>query len=118
MKKNDFILIISVIFIALSVFLFLKFTKEEGSGQVVVKVEGEEFGRYDIDEDNEININNNNILVIKDKKAYIKEATCPDKLCVKQKEISMDGESIICLPNKVVVTVESDSKSDIDAVAN
>lgn len=118
MKKNDFILIISVIFIALSVFLFLRFTKEEGSGQVVVKVEGEEFGRYDINEDNKININNTNILAIKDNKAYIEEADCPDKLCVEQKAISRDGESIICLPNKVIVTIESSEQSDVDAVAN
>ena len=118
MKKNDFILIISVIFISLSVFLFLRITKEEGSGQVIISVHGEEYGRYNIDEDNEININNSNTLVIKDNKVYMKDATCPDKLCVKQKQISRDGESIICLPNKIIVTVESNSKSDIDAVVN
>ena len=118
MKKNDFILILSVVLIALSVFLFLHFTGEEGSGQVVIKVDGVENGRYDITDDREININDTNILVIKDNKAYMKSADCPDKLCVKQKAISKDGESIICLPNKIIVTVESNSKSDIDAVAN
>ena len=118
MKKNDFILIISVVIISLSAFLFLHLTKDEGVGSVVVKVDGELFGTYDIKSDLEIDINNSNTLVIEDKKVYMKDATCPDKLCIKQKEISRDGESIICLPNKVIVTIESDSKSDIDAVAN
>ena len=44
-------------------------------------------------------------------------ADCPDHLCVKQKAISKEGESIICLPNKVVVTVKSDMKSDIDSIS-
>ena len=118
MKKNDFILILSVIFIALSAFLFLHITKDEGSGDVVVKVDGDIYGRYDITHDEIIDINNSNTLVIEDRKVFMKEADCPDKLCIKQKSISRDGESIICLPNKVIVTIESGSKSDIDAVAN
>lgn len=44
-------------------------------------------------------------------------ADCPDHLCVKKKAISKEGESIICLPNKVVVTVKSDMKSDIDSIS-
>lgn len=48
--------------------------------------------------------------------ADMTSADCPDHLCVKQKAISKEGESIICLPNKVVVTVKSDTKSDIDSI--
>ena len=44
------------------------------------------------------------------------EADCRDQLCVNQKAISADGESIICLPNKIVVEVESDKESELDAV--
>ena len=35
-----------------------------------------------------------------------------------QKEISKNNESIICLPNKVVVEVESSENSEFDAVSN
>ena len=45
-------------------------------------------------------------------------ADCPDHLCVKQKAISKEGESIICLPNKVIVEVDSAVNSEIDAVTN
>ena len=58
-----------------------------------------------------------NTLVIKGGVADMTSADCPDHLCVKQKAISKEGESIICLPNKVVVTVKSNMKSDIDSIS-
>ena len=39
------------------------------------------------------------------------QSRCPDQICVHEKAISADGESIICLPNKIVVEVESDKES-------
>lgn len=40
-------------------------------------------------------------------------ASCPDGLCVRHRAVSRAGESIICLPNRVVVTV--DGAADVDA---
>lgn len=40
-------------------------------------------------------------------------ASCPDGLCVRHRAVSRAGESIICLPNRVVVTV--DGTADVDA---
>lgn len=59
-----------------------------------------------------------NILQIKEGKADMTEADCPDKLCVHQKAVSKNGESIICLPNKVVIEVKSSEQSAYDAVTN
>ena len=58
-----------------------------------------------------------NVLIIKNHTADMVEATCPDKLCIKQKAISKDNESIVCLPNKVIATVTSNTKSDIDVIS-
>lgn len=57
-----------------------------------------------------------NIILVKDGTICVKSATCPDKLCVKQGEISFGGESVICLPNKVVIEVTGKSQ-DVDAVS-
>ena len=46
---------------------------------------------------------------------YIKDATCPDKLCQKQGHISKNGQQIICLPNQVIVEIISYQNNDIDA---
>ena len=40
----------------------------------------------------------------------MKEADCPDKYCVKQGKIKNVGETIVCLPHKVVVEIEKTSK--------
>ena len=45
-------------------------------------------------------------------------AQCPNKLCVNTGEIRLAGESIACVPNKVVVTLKRQGASaDYDVVA-
>ena len=50
-----------------------------------------------------------NILIIENGEAYLREADCPDKVCVKTGRISHVGESIICLPNRLAITVRGES---------
>jgi len=119
MKKNDLILIIIVIVLAAAAFLIHNFMGGDNAGVVTVKVDGELKGTYSLLENQEIEINGgSNILVIKDGEADMTWADCPDKLCVKQKSVSKNNENIICLPNKVIVEVESDENSEYDAVTN
>ncbi len=53
---------------------------------------------------------------IRDKKVRITESPCPNKLCIRQSWVQSGG--IICLPNRVVVTIDDhDSpKKLIDAI--
>jgi hypothetical protein len=46
-------------------------------------------------------------------------ADCRDQICVHHIPISGSGESIICLPHKLVVTVtgKQDNENDLDGVA-
>lgn len=119
MKKNDFKLIIVVLVIAVAAFFVHNFMGSKSAGTVTVKIDGELAGTYSLLENQEIEINNgSNILVIKDGVADMIDANCPDKLCVKQKSISKNNENIICLPNKVIVEVESEENSEYDAVTN
>jgi hypothetical protein len=59
----------------------------------------------------------NMIIEIKGKKVRVKDADCPNKLCVKQGWI-VSG-SIICLPNKVVIMIKKNIENSIktDAVS-
>ena len=119
LKKKDLILIILIIGVACGFYLFHEFTGKTDAGRVTVKVDGKVTGSYSLDNDQEIEINNgSNILTIKDGKAKMTEADCPDKLCVHQRAISKYHESIICLPNKVVVEVTVGGDSEFDAIVN
>lgn len=119
LKKKDWILIIIIICVAAIAYLSHQLLRDTGAGNAIVKVNGEITGIYDLNEDQEISIHDgSNILVIKNGKADMVEADCPDQLCVHQKAISASGENIICLPNKVVVEVKSKTESQFDAVTN
>lgn len=103
----DLILIAALIMAGLLVLLFTELSKSEGA-TAIVTVNGDIVAEYSLFEDGEYSINQgSNILVISDGKAYLKEATCPDKLCVKQRKISMAGERIVCLPNKVMIEISA-----------
>ena len=116
MKKRDIILIASVLLVAAALFLVLELTKEAGA-RVVVKVDGQEIAEYSLEENGTYPLNGGtNILVIENGKAYLTDANCPDKLCVHQGKISMTGETITCLPNKLTVTVFG-TKESVDLVS-
>lgn len=107
-KRCDIILIAVCLFAALASLLTLRFCSAQGA-VAVVKADGERIGEYPLSKDITVPIvseNGTNTLVIKDGKAYVTDASCPDGLCEKMHSVSRNGESIVCLPNKVVITVE------------
>ena len=117
MKKRDIILIASILAIAIALFLIVELTKEEGAG-VTVKVDGVKIAEYSLSANGTYPLNGGtNILVIENGKAYLTDANCPDKLCVHQGKISMTGETITCLPNKLTVTVYGGEDSGVDLVS-
>ena len=95
------------------------------SGDVVkVTVDGKVYGEYSLTKDKVVEIYTGkdneqlNTLVIAKGKAFVGTATCPDGICANHREIFRDGESIICLPHKVVITVVAKKNDDTpDAVA-
>lgn len=116
-KKNDMILIGIVLCVALlGLFLYMKLGDKEPA-EVLVSVDGVMKGRYRLSEDMEVEINGTNILVIANGKVKMKEADCPDQICVHHKAISKNKESIVCLPNKVVVEIVSSEESELDSIA-
>lgn len=101
----DIVLILVLLIVGLSVFLIIELTREAGAG-VRVYSDGEIVAEYSLSFDGEYTLNGGtNILVIKDGKAYVTHADCPDKLCMKQGKISKTGEKIVCLPNRISIEV-------------
>lgn len=118
MKKNDIILIIVIGLIACAGLLYMNWNKTTGD-KVIVRVDGEIYKELPLNKDDTIEIegvNGTNLLVIKDGQADVVEASCPDSLCVNQHEIKNNGETIVCLPNKVVVEIQSKDEGELDII--
>ena len=105
--KNDMIFIAALLALVAVFGACFLFSRAEGD-TVTVTVDGKLFGEYSLSEDRTVEIRAGegfNLLIIEGGKARVAEASCPDGVCRAHNPISRDGESIICLPNKVVVTV-------------
>ena len=118
MKKNDWILVAVILVLAgIGFFIYTSFGRQT-AGIVKVTVDGELFGTYSLEKEQEIKINNTNHLIIKDGQADMTEANCPDQICVDHISISKNKETIICLPNKVIVEIVGGEDAGLDAVTN
>lgn len=111
-KKNDNILIAVILVIALLFGVVLIFTQKSAeNGMVIVTIDGAEYARYSLDENIQEKIvqsdGSYNILEIKDGEVDVTEASCPDGICVDHHKISKTNQNIVCLPNKVVISIEN-----------
>lgn len=117
-KRNDIILVLVILLTAGIGLLIMNLGGKEGSRAAVI-IDGKETASYSLNEEKEIPIingDNYNILIIKEGKAYMEKANCPDKICVGHRPISKVGETITCLPNKVVIKIVSDNNENLDVV--
>ena len=121
--KIDRFIWIGILVVA-GILCFLYYWNREDGEVIQVRVNGAVQAEYALNEEGTYEIKGTdggkNLLEIKDGKARIREADCPDKLCVKQGKIHKVGDSLICLPHKVVVEVirkEKKVPEDLDAVA-
>lgn len=120
MKKKDFLIVAVVLLLAGILALVFHFAGGDPVGSIRVKVDGKVVGTYSLAEEQSIPFDTeygHNMVVIKDGKAHMEESDCPDHYCEEQGEISKSGETIVCLPHKLVVETVSGEEADVDVVA-
>ena len=106
-RRHDILFIAVLLFLCAIAALGLYVFRKPGD-IVTVSVNGQHYGEYPLSEDRIVEIVSDggyNRLVIADGYAHVEEASCPDGICSSHRPISHDGESIICLPHRVSVTV-------------
>lgn len=117
-KKNDIRLFLALILTGAVIFAVINLFGSKGA-EVQVVVDGAVVESHPLSINKTIDLHYHkgyNQLVIKDGAAFIKEADCPDKLCVDQRKISLENESIVCLPHKVVVKISGGEQPEVDGV--
>lgn len=121
LKKGDYILIAVILCVCTVCFAVINYFIPTGN-TAVITVDNQqkavislaENTRYDVVKNDDVT----NTVVVEDGFVYVEYASCPDKICKRHKKISKKGESIVCLPNKVVVTIEGkNNNEEIDGVA-
>lgn len=122
-RKYDFILLGGILFAGCLLGLFVLLFSGKGKN-VQIRVSGEVVATLPLSKNTTYEIQGmggTNLLVIQEGEAWIEQASCPDGLCVKTGHIRQSGQSVICLPNRVVVEIvgadgHDDPTNEIDAV--
>ena len=111
MKKKDMILIVAVLAISLISFAAIKMTQKDGKEVYKTSIKKDQI--YQIPEKN-----GTNVMQIKDGKVTMKKADCKDQICADHKAIEKSGETIVCLPHKVVIEIQSEDgkEQELDGV--
>ncbi len=117
--KNDIVLILALLLLALLAWGALRLTKKPG-GEAVVTVDGVLVATLPLSIEARLPVGAErgflNVVEVADGRVRVVDADCPDRLCVRQGWIRYDGESIVCLPHKLVVSIRGGGQ-DLDAVA-
>ena len=119
-KLNNKILIPSVIglVLILAVAGYFIFSQAKKGDMIYIHKNGEVIEKIDlgkVDEPYTVDLGTNKLYVEKDG-VTMKEATCPDKICIQMGKITKDTEAIVCAPNKIMIEFKG-AKKDTDAVA-
>jgi hypothetical protein len=109
-KRTDLIFIGSILLVMIVavVVVCIIFFSKEGS-KAVLTLDGNVILEQELSVDCEIPIatsNGSNTFVVKDGEAYIREADCPNQICVEHAPVSKKKETIVCLPHKLVVEIQ------------
>lgn len=125
MTENDkrkwragFVLALLIITFSL-IFMAVLYQRQDGQ-RVVILIDGKATAEYDLSVNRTVTIRTadggENVLTIQDGSCYMKEANCPDHICVREGHIHRKGQSIICLPHHLVIQIEGGKEAEVDAV--
>ena len=115
--RLDIIFIASILLISLLIFAIASLNKKEGA-VAVVEIDGIVTNEYSLSVDGTFPLNGGtNVLVIENGAAYIKYSNCPDHICEKTRKARYVGERIVCLPNRISITIKGSTDSGVDLVS-
>ncbi|MDE5715972.1 MAG: NusG domain II-containing protein [Anaeroplasmataceae bacterium] len=107
-KRNDIILIgCIVIFIMIGLFIILIQMQKKEELYVKIYFDNELVETINMNKDKEFYVNGVEI-VIHDKKVYVENSTCKDHVCMHQGKIWFPGQTITCLPQRVVIRIDGE----------
>lgn len=125
MKKADAVLVVSVLAfsVVLGILLILN-AQNSSAGWAVAERDGKEILRLSLSRNQSVRIEDGdggcNVVTVQDGAVRVSEADCPDKICISQGEIRIPGQTIVCLPHRLLIRLEGTGACEetIDAMTN
>ena len=115
--RADVIVISALLLLSLLLLFFTLAFKEKGA-VAVVEINGAVAGEYPLSQNGVFVLNGGtNTLVIENGAAYLTDSHCPDKTCELTGKVRYVGQTVICLPNRLSVTVKGESRDGVDLVS-
>lgn len=115
--RIDVLVIAALLLLSLLVVLVIEFTKQEGA-YVEITLDGTTVAQYSLAVDGVYPLNGGtNVLVIQNGEAYMSASNCPDHVCENTGRVRYVGQTIICLPNRLTVTIVGSSDGSVDFVS-
>ena len=108
LRKADILLFFSFLALAALIAILPLMRSSGGEQKVRIISGGEITGIYPLENDIDVEVRHDghlNIVSIKDKKVHMEYSDCKNQVCVHTGEISRPGETIVCLPNYVIVEI-------------
>jgi len=112
MKRWDFIIIIILVLLSFAPWVISARNRLSGEHVVytaILRVDGQEMKEFPLDEDTTYRYDDPdgdfNLIEVDNGRIRIKEANCGDQVCVRRGWISRGGQSIVCLPHRVIIEV-------------
>lgn len=116
MNFADILLTLTLVLCGFAGLIIFYKTSRTGTS-LVIRQNGVITATYPLNEDAMINISDaGNVITIKNGAATMTEADCPDLICVRHKSIKRTGETIVCLPHQLSLSVEGGVSVDDDKI--
>ncbi|MCD6595436.1 NusG domain II-containing protein [bacterium] len=112
LKIGDFIIAISVLFLG---FLPLIARHSSTAESFSIYLDGKKISRLSAGKDTTFSLDarlGKVIIEINDGRARVIESSCPEKICVRTGFIGKVGQSVACVPNKLLIVAEGKEKRE------
>lgn len=119
LKRGDLWLVSALLLLAAALFVFHFAAPKTVGASVKITVDNQTVATLPLSHDTTYKVETAagyNLVVIEDGRAFVREADCKNHICQKSRAVSRAGESIVCLPHKMKVTVVGDTSSSVDFV--
>lgn len=112
---GDIVVLVLVAALVVTVFVCQVFGRKAGS-VCTLRTEDNTY-EFDLSEDTRLEVTSCGIsltVVVENGEAFVEESGCPDKVCVRSGKASHAGETVVCVPAKVSLTIGTEADGDAD----